>query len=141
MSQNSKFVFPIRSSLVKEPEAFTPPPRPFPSAAKRELTPLSQACQQLFFEPENFFPGRRAMIFTPAQKRESSLARCRCQLLFFKKPAVPRSALRRRPASETCCPAAAKTGYAPLSLTCQRLFIFFSLFFSRQTPRLHYHPV
>lgn len=48
-------MFPTRSSLVKEPEAFAPAVEAFPSAAKRELTPAGSACQQLFFVPRKFF--------------------------------------------------------------------------------------
>ena len=48
-------MFPTRSSLVKEPEAFAPAVEAFSSAAKRELTPAGSACQQLFFVPRKFF--------------------------------------------------------------------------------------
>ncbi|WP_459577767.1 hypothetical protein, partial [Bilophila wadsworthia] len=62
------FLFPTRSSLVKEPEAFASAAA-FPSAAKREFTPLGPACQQLFFSnpevffrsaPRGFLPGAEA---------------------------------------------------------------------------------
>lgn len=126
MSQNSKFVFPIRSSLVKEPEAHRPRRVRFRQRRSGNLPRSLKLVNNFFSNPETFF--RAAGLFVPAQKRESNRPRCRCQLLFFKKPAAPRSAFRRRPASETFRPAAARTGYAPLGLTCQRLFIFFCIF-------------
>ncbi|WP_279030547.1 hypothetical protein, partial [Bilophila wadsworthia] len=83
-----------RSSLVKEPEALASAAA-FPSAAKREFTPLGPACQQLFFRTPKFFFGARREDFSPAQKRELIPTPSRCQPLssaFFKKlfrPAVP----------------------------------------------------
>ena len=130
MSQNSKFVFPIRSSLVKEPEAYRPRRGVSVSGEAGTYPALSSLSTTFFRIPKVFFgPPREA--FSPAQKRESNRAPFRCQHLFFKKPAVSCSALRRRPASETFRPAAARTGYAPLCPPCQRLFRTFFVFFSR----------
>ncbi|WP_337639586.1 hypothetical protein, partial [Bilophila wadsworthia] len=91
-----------------------------------------QLVNNFFSNPEVFFGARRE-DFSPAQKRELIPTPSRCQPLssaFFKKlvrPAVPAS----RPArlSETFRPAAARTGYAPPRRLCQRLFIFFLIFF------------
>ena len=60
-AKTQSFLFPTRSSLVKEPEAVASAAA-FPSAAKRELTPPGPACQQLFFEPRSFFSERAARI-------------------------------------------------------------------------------
>ena len=93
-AKTQSFLFPTRSSLVKEPEAVASAAA-FPSAAKRELTPPGPACQQLFFRTPKFFFGARREDFSPAQKRELIPTPSRCQPLssaFFKKllrPAVP----------------------------------------------------
>ena len=85
-AKTQSFLFPTRSSLVKEPEAVASAAA-FPSAAKRELTPLGPACQQLFFRTPKFFFGARREDFSPAQKRELIPTPSRCQPLsstFFK---------------------------------------------------------
>lgn len=114
-----------------------PQPRRFPSAAKRELTPPGPACQQLFFQTPKFFFEARPEDFSPAQKRELIPTPSRCQQLFsvFSKNFLPRRARPPGPArlNETLCPAAARTGYAPLRPSCQRLFIFFLIFFDGRT--------
>ena len=114
-----------------------PQPRRFPSAAKRELTPPGPACQQLFFSnPEVFFEARPE-DFSPAQKQELIPTPSRCQQLFsvFSKNFLPRRARPPGPArlNGTLCPAAARTGYAPLRDSCQRLFIFFLIFLTGGT--------
>ena len=135
-AKTQSFLFPTRSSLVKEPEALASAAA-FPSAAKRELTPLGPACQQLFFRTPKFFFGARREDFSPAQKRELIPAPSRCQPLssaFFQKTFSPRRARPLGPArlSKTFRPAAARTGYAPPRRLCQRLFIFFLIFLPRE---------
>ena len=130
-AKTQSFLFPTRSSLVKEPEALASAAA-FPSAAKRELTPLGPACQQLFFEPRSFFrsaprgflPGAEAGTY-PDPFSLSTAFFC-----FFQKTFSPRRARPLGPArlSETFRPAAARTGYAPPRRLCQRLFIFFLIF-------------
>ena len=71
-AKTQSFLFPTRSSLVKEPEAVASAAA-FPSAAKRELTPPGPACQQLFFEPRNFFSERAARI--SPRRRSGNLSR------------------------------------------------------------------
>ena len=68
-------MFPTRSSLVKEPEAFAPAVEAFPSAAKRELTPAGSACQQLFFVPRKFFSERPALGLPFRRRRSGNLFR------------------------------------------------------------------
>ena len=77
-------MFPTRSSLVKEPEAFAPAVEAFPSAAKRELTPAGSACQQLFFRSPKVFFGapRPSTSLQAAQKRESIPLHSACQQFF-----------------------------------------------------------
>ena len=131
-AKTQSFLFPTRSSLVKEPEAFASAAA-FPSAAKRELTPPGPACQQLFFEPRSFFSERAARI--SPRRRSGNLSRPllavnRFLLLFSKNLfAPPCPASRPARLSETFRPAAAKTIYAPPRRLCQRLFIFFLIFF------------
>ena len=126
-AKTQSFLFPTRSSLVKEPEALASAAA-FPSAAKRELTPLGPACQQLFFEPRSFFSERAARI--SPRRRSGNLSRPplavnRFLLLFSPRRARPPGPARL---SETFRPAAARTGYAPPRRLCQRLFIFFLIF-------------
>ena len=71
-AKTQSFLFPTRSSLVKEPEAVASAAA-FPSAAKRELTPPGPACQQLFFEPRSFFSERAARI--SPRRRSGNLSR------------------------------------------------------------------
>ena len=96
-------MFPTRSSLVKEPEAFAPAVEAFPSAAKRELTPAGSVCQQLFFVPRKFFFGapRPSASLQAAQKRESIPLHSACQQFFqpvriFSNPAANPSATPRQ---------------------------------------------
>ena len=71
-AKTQSFLFPTRSSLVKEPEAVASAAA-FPSAAKRELTPLGPACQQLFFRTPKFFSERAARI--SPRRRSGNLSR------------------------------------------------------------------
>ena len=100
-------MFPTRSSLVKEPEAFAPAVKAFPSAAKRELTPAGSACQQLFSFPESFFSERPALRLPFRRRRSGNLFRF-TQLVnsffqpvrFFSNPAAnPSATLRQLEAS------------------------------------------
>ena len=100
-------MFPTRSSLVKEPEAFAPAVEAFPSAAKRELTPAGSACQQLFFVPQKFFSERPALRLPFRRRRSGNLFRF-TQLVnsffnpsgFFSNPAAnPSATLRQLEAS------------------------------------------
>ncbi|WP_294624719.1 hypothetical protein, partial [uncultured Bilophila sp.] len=56
----------------------------FPSAAKRELTPLSQACQQLFFASRKFFSGRRERL-SPRRRSGNLTALPSVVNIFFSK--------------------------------------------------------
>ena len=91
-AKTQSFLFPTRSSLVKEPEAVASAAA-FPSAAKRELTPPGPACQQLFFRtpkfffrsaPRGFLPGAEAGIY-PDPFSLSTAFFC-----FFQKTCSPR---------------------------------------------------
>ena len=139
-AKTQSFLFPTRSSLVKEPEAVASAAA-FPSAAKRELTPPGPACQQLFFRtpkfffrstPRGFLPGAEAGTY-PDPFSLSTAFFC-----FFQKTSSPRRTRPLGPArlSETFRPAAARTVYAPPRRLCQRLFIFF-LIFLPHTPRFY----
>ena len=85
-AKTQSFLFPTRSSLVKEPEAVASAAA-FPSAAKRELTPPGPACQQLFFRTPKFF-SERAVRISP-RRRSGNLSRpllaVNCFLLLFSK--------------------------------------------------------
>ena len=112
-----------------------PPAAACPSAAKRELTPLCSACQQLFSTSESFF--RSAPESFSPRRRSENLSRLPFAVnnlfrLFFKKlfrPALLRLSGFAR-LCETFRPAAARTGYAPLRPRCQRLLRVFFVFFS-----------
>ena len=71
-AKTQSFLFPTRSSLVKEPEAVASAAA-FPSAAKRELTPPGPACQQLFFRTPKFFSERAARV--SPRRRSGNLSR------------------------------------------------------------------
>ena len=138
-AKTQSFLFPTRSSLVKEPEAVASAAA-FPSAAKRELTPPGPACQQLFFRTPKIFSERAARV--SPRRRSGNLSRpllaVNCFLLLFSKNlfAPPSRPLGPARLSETFRPAAAKTVYAPPRRLCQRLFIFF-LIFLPHTPRFY----
>ena len=86
-----------------------------------------------FFEPRSFFSERAARI--SPRRRSGNLSRPlravnRFLLLFSKNLFAPPSRpLGPARLSETFRPAAAKTVYAPPRRLCQRLFIFFLIFF------------
>ena len=138
-AKTQSFLFPTRSSLVKEPEAVASAAA-FPSAAKRELTPPGPACQQLFFRTPKFFFGARREDFSPAQKREFIPTPSRCQPLssaFFKKlvrPAVPAS--RPCPAQRDIPSRSGENGLCTSTPPLSTTFYFFSDFFlhPRQRP-------
>ena len=138
-AKTQSFLFPTRSSLVKEPEALASAAA-FPSAAKRELTPPGPACQQLFFRTPKFFFGARREDFSPAQKRELIPTPSRCQPLssaFFKKlvrPAVPAS--RPCPAQQDIPSRSGENGLCTSTPPLSTTFYFFSDFFlhPRQRP-------
>ena len=138
-AKTQSFLFPTRSSLVKEPEAVASAAA-FPSAAKRELTPPGPACQQLFFQTPKFFFGARREDFSPAQKRELIPTPSRCQPLssaFFKKlvrPAVPAS--RPCPAQRDIPSRSGENGLCTSTPPLSTTFYFFSDFFlhPRQRP-------
>ena len=138
-AKTQSFLFPTRSSLVKEPEALASAAA-FPSAAKRELTPPGPACQQLFFRTPKFFFGARREDFSPAQKREFIPTPSRCQPLssaFFKKlvrPAVPAS--RPCPAQRDIPSRSGENGLCTSTPPLSTTFYFLSDFFlhPRQRP-------
>ena len=134
MSQNSKYLFPTRSSLVKEPEAVASAASVSISGEAGTYPARSSLSTTFFSNPEVFF-SRRSLRISP-RRRSGNLSR---HLLavnnffrFFSKNFLPRRARPPGPArlNGTLCPAAARTGYAPLRDSCQRLFIFFLIFFS-----------
>ena len=135
-AKTQSFLFPTRSSLVKEPEAVASAAA-FPSAAKRELTPPGPACQQLFFRTPKFFFGARREDFSPAQKRELIPTPSRCQPLssaFFKKP-LPCCHSDDTTTAGCFQHAAEAFAYpAPDPALCQPFFEFFSKTFSSQYP-------
>ena len=138
-AKTQSFLFPTRSSLVKEPEAVASAAA-FPSAAKRELTPPGPACQQLFFRTPKFFFGARREDFSPAQKRELIPTPSRCQPLssaFFKKlvrPAVPAS--RPCPAQRDIPSRSGENGLCTSTPPLSTTFYFF-LIFLPHTPRFY----
>ena len=140
-AKTQSFLFPTRSSLVKEPEAVASAAA-FPSAAKRELTPPGPACQQLFFRTPKFFFGARREDFSPAQKRELIPTPSRCQPLssaFFKKlvrPAVPASRPLGLPGSARHSVPQRRERVMHLHAASVNDFLFFSDFFlhPRQRP-------
>ena len=136
-AKTQSFLFPTRSSLVKEPEAVASAAA-FPSAAKRELTPPGPACQQLFFRTPKFFFGARREDFSPAQKRELIPTPSRCQPLssaFFKKlvrPAVP--GLSALPGSARHSVPQRRKRFMHLHAASVNDFLFFSDFFCPTLP-------
>ena len=138
-AKTQSFLFPTRSSLVKEPEAVASAAA-FPSAAKREFTPPGPACQQLFFRTPKFFFGARREDFSPAQKRELIPTPSRCQPLssaFFKKlvrPAVPAS--RPCPAQRDIPSRSGENGLCTSTPPLSTTFYFFSDFFAPHSPFL-----
>ena len=138
-AKTQSFLFPTRSSLVKEPEAVASAAA-FPSAAKRELTPPGPACQQLFFEPRSFFSERAARI-SPRHRSgnlsQPPLAVNRFLLLFSKNfftPPYPAS--RPCPAQRDIPSRSGENGLCTSTPPLSTTFYFFSDFFlhPRQRP-------
>ena len=132
-AKTQSFLFPTRSSLVKEPEALASAAA-FPSAAKRELTPLGPACQQLFFSnPEVFFSERAARI--SPRRRSGNLSRPplavnRFLLLFSKNFfAPPCPASRPCPAQRDIPSRSGENGLCTSTTPLSTSFYFFSDFF------------
>ncbi len=138
-AKTQSFLFPTRSSLVKEPEAVASAAA-FPSAAKRELTPPGPACQQLFFRTPKFFPERAARI--SPRRRSGNLSRPplavnRFFLLFSKNFfAPPYPASRPCPAQRDIPSRSGENGLCTSTPPLSTTFYFFSDFFlhPRQRP-------
>ena len=138
-AKTQSFLFPTRSSLVKEPEALASAAA-FPSAAKRELTPLGPACQQLFFRTPKFFSERAARISPRRRSGNLSphpLAVNRFLLLFSKNFfAPPYPASRPCPAQRDIPSRSGENGLCTSTPPLSTTFYFFSDFFlhPRQRP-------
>lgn len=138
-AKTQSFLFPTRSSLVKEPEAVASAAA-FPSAAKRELTPPGPACQQLFFRTPKFFSERAARI--SPRRRSGNLSRPllavnRFLLLFSKNFfAPPCPASRPCPAQRDIPSRSGENGLCTSTPPLSTTFYFFSDFFlhPRQRP-------
>ena len=138
-AKTQSFLFPTRSSLVKEPEALASAAA-FPSAAKPGTYPARSSLSTTFFRTPKFFFGARREGFSPAQKRELIPTPSRCQPLssaFFKKlvrPAVPAS--RPCPAQRDIPSRSGENGLCTSTPPLSTTFYFFSDFFlhPRQRP-------
>ena len=138
-AKTQSFLFPTRSSLVKEPEAVASAAA-FPSAAKRELTPPGPACQQLFFRTPKFFPERAARV--SPRRRSGNLSRPLLAvnhfLLLFSKNlfAPPCPASRPCPAQRDIPSRSGENGLCTSTPPLSTTFYFFSDFFlhPRQRP-------
>ena len=138
-AKTQSFLFPTRSSLVKEPEAVASAAA-FPSAAKRELTPPGPACQQLFFRTPKFFSERAARV--SPRRRSGNLSRPllavnRFLLLFSKNLfAPPCPASRPCPAQRDIPSRSGENGLCTSTPPLSTTFYFFSDFFlhPRQRP-------
>ena len=134
MSQNSKFLLPNSLFTCQRTRGACPRRGVFVSG-EAGTYPALFGLSTTFFNFRKFFSERPGELFSPAKKRELISTPFRCQQpfrLFFKKLFRPASLrlsgfARLR---ETFRPAAARTGYAPLSPRCQRLLRFFFVFFS-----------
>ena len=130
-AKTQSFLFPTRSSLVKEPEAVASAAA-FPSAAKRELTPPGPACQQLFFEPRSFFSERAARV--SPRRRSGNLSRPllavnRFLLLFSKNLfAPPCPASRPCPAQRDIPSRSGENGLCTSTPPLSTTFYFFLIF-------------
>ena len=138
-AKTQSFLFPTRSSLVKEPEAVASAAA-FPSAAKRELTPPGPACQQLFFRTPKFFSERAARI--SPRRRSGNLSRPllavnRFLLLFSKNFfAPPYPASRPCPAQRDIPSRSGEKGLCTSTPPLSTTFYFFSDFFAPYSPFL-----
>ena len=138
-AKTQSFLFPTRSSLVKEPEAVASAAA-FPSAAKRELTPPGPACQQLFFRTPKFFSERAARI--SPRRRSGNLSRPllavnRFLLLFSKNLfAPPCPASRPCPAQRDIPSRSGENGLCTSTPPLSTTFYFFSDFFAPHSPFL-----
>ena len=138
-AKTQSFLFPTRSSLVKEPEAVASAAA-FPSAAKRELTPPGPACQQLFFRTPKFFSERAARI--SPRRRSGNLSRpllaVNCFLLLFSKNlfAPPCPASRPCPAQRDIPSRSGENGLCTSTPPLSTTFYFFSDFFAPHSPFL-----
>ena len=138
-AKTQSFLFPTRSSLVKEPEAVASAAA-FPSAAKRELTPPGPACQQLFFRTPKFFSERAARI--SPRRRSGNLSRPllavnRFLLLFSKNLfAPPCPASRPCPAQRDIPSRRGENGLCTSTPPLSTTFYFFSDFFAPYSPFL-----
>ena len=138
-AKTQSFLFPTRSSLVKEPEAVASAAA-FPSAAKRELTPPGPACQQLFFRTPKFFSERAARV--SPRRRGGNLSRPllavnRFLLLFSKNlfaPPCPTS--RPCPAQQDIPSRSGENGLCTSTPPLSTTFYFFSDFFAPHSPFL-----
>ena len=109
-----------------------PPPLRFRQRRSGNLPRSVSLVNNFFSEPRSFFSGRAAG-FLPGAEAETYpgfFSLSTAFFCFFQKTFSPRRARPLGPArlSETFRPAAARTGYAPPRLPCQRLFIFFLIF-------------
>ena len=132
MSQNSKYLFPTRSSLVKEPEAVA-------SAASVSVSgeagtyPARSSLSTTFFQTPKFFFEALPEDFSPAQKRELIPTPSRCQQLFsvfFKKlftPPCPAS--RPCPAQRDALSRSGENGLCTSARLLSTTFYFFPDFF------------
>ena len=136
-AKTQSFLFPTRSSLVKEPEAVASAAA-FPSAAKRELTPPGPACQQLFFRTPKFFSERAARV--SPRRRSGNLSRPllavnRFLLLFSKNLfAPPCPASRPCPAQRDIPSRSGENGLCTSTPPLSTTFYFFSDFFCPTLP-------
>ena len=130
-AKTQSFLFPTRSSLVKEPEAVASAAA-FPSAAKWELTPPGPACQQLFFRTPKFFSERAARI--SPRRRSGNLSRPllavnRFLLLFSKNLfAPPCPASRPCPAQRDIPSRSGENGLCTSTPPLSTTFYFFLIF-------------
>ena len=115
-----------------------PQPLRFRQRRSGNLPRPVQLVNNFFFEPRSFFSERAARI--SPRRRSGNLSRPllavnRFLLLFSKNLFAPPSRpLGPARLSETFRPAAARTVYAPPRRLCQRLFIFFLIFFAPRLP-------
>ena len=140
MGQNSKFLIP-NSLFTCQRTRGACLRRAFPSAAKRELTPLGLACQQLFFRTPKFF-SERALRISPRRRSGNLSPPClavnRFLLLFSKNFfAPPCPAFRPCPAQRDILSRSGENGLCTSTPPLSTTFYFFSDFF---LPHLSFLP-